>query len=454
MNRRLIGFALAMALLSSGCSLISPSAPPVSARVPQATWSSSPTSTPSATPSLSSVTPRPTLSPTPTPFKTPEPTQSATPDIQSLCLTLEPELPEDVGVEGKLILYTKDYSLELTGKEEVYLFDPKTQEKLLISPSEDGLIKSYDLMAVSPDGRWFAYNETIPELIENGKYVRLQIVSSDGTQLPLPVQAKEWGQIIGWLDNERLVLTLWDDNIGWERYDGAAMMLNPFSGQSQVLLPSFPMPSNSGASWYDAGLNPIVIYDPTLTKVAYLAGAPDGSYALWDIPSQQFLWELPTIFYDNTRPVWSPDGMYLAVAGGVLTQTESPTVSASNLYIVTRDGQEIRITNGVSGFLSWSPDGQYLAFWDELRRSLALLEVQPKLVTVYCIEPSLLVQTPIWSPDGRWIAVNANVPDAATGVVIIDTIQHRAFEIAKDVRVRGWMAEPAIEHTPTVTPTP
>jgi hypothetical protein len=438
MNRRRLILILVLMFFCSACSKISKVTPGISPTGLQVTRSVSPTSTSLATLSPSTATPTPTTSLTPAPSVTitPESTQTLTPNVRSQCLELETELPVDIVIEGALVLYGKDEGILPDGKEEVYLYDLSTRQSALLSPTEDGILREYERVAVSPDGRWFAYNETIPDLVGEEKYVRLRIMATDGEQIPLSDQPEEWGQIIGWLDDERLALTLWD------RYDGTVIVLNPFKLQSQVILPTFPDLSPNGSySWYAVGTKPIVIYDPTLTLVAYYKGRADnpwGNYALWDVALQKLLWERPTIAYDNTKPVWSPDGSWVAIALGIADENDDPPSSNSILYLIARDGEETRITNGVSGSLSWSPDGRYLAFWDILRWSLALLELKNRQITVYCVEPSA-GRDPIWSPDGRWIAMNADVPDAATGVVIIDTIGQRAYRIVNDLVVRGWM---------------
>lgn len=439
MSRRRSMLILVLMLIFSACNKIPKVTPGISPTGLQVTRFVSPTGALPTALSQSTVTPRPTISSTLTPSVTitPESTLTSTPNVNVQCLEIETELPKDFSIEGTLILYGKDEAILPDGKEEVYLFDLSTRQSTLLSPTANGILREYERVAVPPDGRWFAYNETIPDLVEKEKFVRLHIVAANGQQIPLSDQPEEWGQIIGWLDNERLALTLWD------RYDGTVIVLNPFTRHSQVVLPTFPDLSPNGSYWwYAVGTKPIVIYDPTLTRVAYYKGLADnpwGNYALWDVSLQKILWERPTVAYDNTKPVWSPDGRQVAVALGIADETDDPLSTHSILYLVARDGEETRITNGVSGFLSWSPDGRYLAFWDELRRSLVILELQTRQITVYCVAPSMVVQTPIWSPDGRWIAMNADVTDAATAVVIIDTIQQKAFEVVKDLRVRGWM---------------
>ena len=53
---------------------------------------------------------------------------------------------------------------------------------------------------------------------------------------------------------------------------------------------------------------------------------------------------------------------------------------------------------------------------------------------------------PIWSPDGRYVAVDNVLSEglvkpywSESRIVIVDLIENRAFEVARDAKVVGWM---------------
>ena len=91
-----------------------------------------------------------------------------------------------------------------------------------------------------------------------------------------------------------------------------------------------------------------------------------------------------------------------------------------------------------------SPDETRIAFWlsieDEdnpIDHELAVLNVESGEVTNYCITGN---RTPIWSPDGRQIAItqyNKGVLD----FMIVDIEEGIAYDITEqeNVRIEGWL---------------
>ncbi len=102
---------------------------------------------------------------------------------------------------------------------------------------------------------------------------------------------------------------------------------------------------------------------------------------------------------DGSSPRWSPDGKRLAVA--VRPQPDVPR----QLLIVSAKGANAgvtaRLSNGMGGFVSLSPDGKRLVFSNEYKI---------QIVDVDGVGPARLIagqqsknRYPDWSPDGQWI---------------------------------------------------
>jgi Tol biopolymer transport system component len=110
--------------------------------------------------------------------------------------------------------------------------------------------------------------------------------------------------------------------------------------------------------------------------------------------------------YDETPdhpPVWSPDGRRLAIANG-------------EVYAVWANGRgRVRVTRETPRFrlpwldeASWSPDGKRVAYVSQLREpgdndlyALPAAGGRPRALTNNWAEE----ETPVWSPDGRLIAL-------------------------------------------------
>jgi Tol biopolymer transport system component len=110
---------------------------------------------------------------------------------------------------------------------------------------------------------------------------------------------------------------------------------------------------------------------------------------------------------------FSPDGNYL-----FFTRREPGTVVSALYRISSLGGEPAKILDGVFSAVSFSPDGQRMTYLG-LDRSLSETQVVTarldgsdprKLKSVKA--PSLVTADPVWSPDGKSIAVGMSTPGA------------------------------------------
>jgi hypothetical protein len=418
------------AVLLASCIVISTPTTGPSNTMPRLTSSLLPTSpTQFASGPSPSTSAQPPSTATIQPLDTPALSLTATskPRIQPHRVALDTIMPTDLDLNGVLVLEVDGYL--------GYLLDIQTSDKSLLPVAASGqpwLDVGMDgsSQPVSPDGRWLAYREWFNGETED----QLRIISANEQQLSLS-QPEGWDHIIGWLGNESLALT------AKEHPDGTVIIFNPFTGEMHEIVPSFePLSQSSLVSWH-AAYNPFALYDPTLTLVFYVESQQAQSSQvfkgiLWDTVAKKKLWE--TSEKADYRPSWSPDGEYLAVSIGF---EEYAT------FILNHDGHEIQRIDNLSGAPAWSLDGlQVAGYWvnsrtcaPDLPSGLAIFDLITETIDVYCVGSSLYVTLPpVWSPDGRWIAVQDEFQDVFR-VIVIDLAENKAFEVTRDATVVGWM---------------
>ncbi|MBI5351317.1 MAG: PD40 domain-containing protein [Chloroflexi bacterium] len=390
------------------------------------------------------ITPRATTVPPPTNTATlPStatlvPTPTATVDllqeanIVEKCPTILPstDLPEIKA--GGVIVFLKN-SEYIGIIRQAFLLNPANNR--LFEFSQEGEILSYYDIAVSPDRKTLAYSvntlkdETISLVLSNSMGERQKIIPIK-SDVPYPM----YGGIQNWLNDHQLIL---DRDV-----------FNPYTGERQSYNPEdFPDFSSHDMYW---GL---LEYDPGVTRVTYRSFGV--TTALADLVSKKILAELPG---NSGHPeiAWRAEGDFLAVVEG--TQNTMQGNVDDEIFLVDRDGKENRQLTHLSTYygtkyglhnLSWSPDGTYIAFWqddynpDRKGMRLFVLDTKTEELTSYCTWGEYRNLTtfygPIWSPDGRQLLIgDLSIKDTVRAVVI-DTENNTAIVIADDAIPVGWM---------------
>ena len=156
--------------------------------------------------------------------------------------------------------------------------------------------------------------------------------------------------------------------------------------------------------------------------------SPDGRKLAIDISDGRqtdvwvYEWERDTLSRltfdpgDDQRPVWTPDGRRIAFA------SKRGNDAASNLYWQLADGtgevQRLTTSKNVQQPGSWHPSGKFLAFQEQNPQTGAdLMSLtldgsdatgwKPGTPTVFLTTP-FLEGSPMFSPDGKWIAYLSN----------------------------------------------
>jgi hypothetical protein len=319
---------------------------------------------------------------------------------------------------------------------------------------------------VSPDGKHIVYSRPIGD-IDGG----LRLMDSNGKLL---VEFQDhfdhkWAYDFSWQNEQQLRMVTSD-----LKHQVYVWMFSPITQEQTELktdwagayYPATPHPDQV-ANWkfdrksiesgYVYGAN--VLYDPTLTRVAYPKDG--GDVAVVDVQSGKEL--AHANFQDwGSLPSWSPDGEYLTILNREGT--------VDNFYLVFRDGEEfqpITAFASLSDFVSvpeytWSPNSQQIAFWlkvdddrqqDGTQSELAVLDIPTRQIKRLCIqgissndgEPlSMNHPAPIWSPDGRYIMITQwDDPATPKGyyVLAIDTETGSIEKVSENTAPIGWMTK-------------
>lgn len=404
------------------------------------------------------------LEPTPSislPTETKVPIYPPETRTKSQCLEVESIPIHEIGSSGVLILQNrvihKDGSLEPG----TFLLNMKSGQINKITMEGEGQIGHI----ISPNRSLVAYEHVTHNTV--GKVVKdeLIIANAKGQLLSVMPWEEGWIEMPAWLDNDRLVINPSGLNPEENAGDKPAtlLVLNPFSGERQILKPDFPRILNTRSTL--SAILPFwegwsgVIYDPTLTRAIYPRFIGDNeemyTYAIWDPSKRQLIATLEDVFARFSMgtafpmPKWSPDGSRFVFQGFIPTQ-DSVKIE---LYEVSRDGQTRQLTQLSSvayvweSSYSWSPDGQHIAMllgpplgsaYEKAR--VAVLDMATLTITDYCVNITFNGDaSPIWSPDGRQFVITDWYEKDHRRVILVDIEQNIATQIAEDMEPAGWM---------------
>lgn len=380
------------------------------------------------------------------------------------CIKSAASFPSDFISQGAVVLNQR----EMQGISHTFQMDMKTGVMSLLAQEDEYLVG----IAVSPDRKWLAYGR---EPINNDKSSgliyyqnRYGVMALDGSHKKEFTRKQDWHSLSNWLDQERLIFGgSWSENT--EDRTRPLIILNPFTGQEQKLLPNFP---NIYSGDY---LFPVpewenyigdTTYDASLTRAVYarIEGKDITGYVLWDLQVNKTLAFLPSPYLNQT-PKWSLDNSQVLIVA-YLAPRDAPEAKPE-LFSISRDGVTEQLTNFSSSHkafdiasYSWSPNERYVAFWYDTREPfderLAILDMTTGEVTDDCIQgdlggspttmfdllPSTLVTTippPIWSPDGQQLIVENRYAENASRLILIDIKKGIAAQIAENMMPVGWM---------------
>lgn len=181
--------------------------------------------------------------------------------------------------------------------------------------------------------------------------------------------------------------------------DGTVLVRDIAEGS---ILFTFGMPSTYKDRYVLIGLTGgySLAWSPDGTFLA--TGSPNGIVEIWDTTSGENLMNLMGHSGGIDRMIWSPDGRYLI--------TNSSQDSSIRLWEAAT-GRQVLVLNGSWWTLDLSPDGRELASRFVGARSIRVWDLSP-LPPVFP-NSRMIFGDVKWSPDGKYLAANTFVGEAA-----------------------------------------
>jgi hypothetical protein len=357
-----------------------------------------------------------------------QPYESTAGTITNRCLEVAKGLPPASRAQGMIVIAEQYPSvLDITTGNKLALTDGKWQ------------------LSTSPNGEWLA-----SQFVDNQNEVWLAVENAEGShQTPIPWN-DDWFLLGGWLDNEHI----WISHLT----EPLVTVVNPFSGEQQMLVPDFPGIETiaDAGEHYVLGASS-VLYNPSLDLAVYPRLESDGYVyiVLWDRQAGRVLAKVKdTSKSFSYRALWSLDQKEVYVTVADQWDSHKPEQLIYNFYSLAQDGQVKQLTNFGNSFTynsigsaSLSPNGRKIAFWLDLDRSaqenqqLATLDLDNLQVTNYCVPGSYVndAPAPIWSLDTRYLAVYNSYKPNVERVILVDIKEGWAAEVAEIVP-HGWPA--------------
>lgn len=178
-------------------------------------------------------------------------------------------------------------------------------------------------------------------------------------------------------------------------------------------------------------------WSPDGRRLAFSAGNPDnagdwGSIYVMNADGTgitQLTWDDGGEGY----PAWSPDGEHIAYVGFPAIEPGGDVVFQNAIYVMDVDGSNVvRLTEPSPLWiadLDWSPDGKRIAYSCEQRntdRTFGICVMNADGTNIQQLNspeepwPFRRLQSPSWSPDGRYVALECEAGADAVLICVLD----------------------------------
>lgn len=360
------------------------------------------------------------------------------------CLLVANQTFDDANIVGTIVLYRASPDSSL------FLLDIDTNELRQVS-QENGEGIQCCSFSESPDRTRVAYlYRNIAASQEESATTELRAITSDGTVSLVASSENNWTDLL-WLDDDHILIKELSD----ENSSGSIVSLNPDTGELTYLQEEFP------DLWYLDRLqwgfysSNRAAYNPGLTRVAYPVFGENRPIRLINLQTGETVADIPTADYGRGI-TWSPDGRNFAF----ISSSPNSNSPHDEIVVVSEDGQASQITNFSESYddvaimsLSWSPDGQRIAFWVSTNSALGFSDSHLMVVDVatreahdFCgLAGYRLFYHPVWSPNSDYYLFGLMESDVngweefLSEILLVNMNSGELYLIAKDYLPFGWL---------------
>ena len=291
---------------------------------------------------------------------------------------------------------------------------------------------------VSPDRQLLAYTW----FNSNTSNWELVLIDSTGDSHRVVWSSNDGFVVMGWLNDHQVVIL----------QDSTYIILDVEQDSREDLFPlDFPDFDIYNPKRFFAA------FDSLLTRAIYKKST---EIIFLDLSTKTILARIQDNYDRLPIVAWQSSGERVAVVATVSSGERTPGSSLSDeIFVIEHNGHVSQLTHLYESFgrnftidsLSWSPDGEKIAFWlydgQENHTTLMVADASTGQVTNYCVLNVTIdsfpvnVPTPIWSPDGKYLLVENRYAVDKSKLLVVDLLKNIAFPIAENANPLGWMVE-------------
>jgi len=267
----------------------------------------------------------------------------------------------------------------------------------------------------------------------------VRLVNSEGEQQKVAWSSKEDFGFEGMLNDQRVVIR-----------DGTSyIVVDPFlNSQEKFSSLDFPdFDTNNVRNYF-------VAFEANLNRAIY----KHFDIIILDLRTNTVLTQIEDAYDRSPIFDWLPaNGQLAIVASNTSVARLSGSPIPDEIFIIEQKGQVRQLTHLYESFirhieingLSWSPNGEKIAFWLDNGQDVTLMVADTLTGNVvnYCVSSDLFLfptylPAPIWSPDGKQLLVENRHAEHKSSLLIVDITKNIAFPIAENENPVGWMTTP------------